>query len=83
MGAASGDSEIIVHNVKPNEISVTAEQVRIPAYKTAFDRLLSKNSPIIIESNRWQGMLNVCYSYNSGETVTYASVYIGDGQRIE
>lgn len=53
MAAANGDAEIIVHNVKLTEISVQAEQVKIPAYKTIFDRLLSKNSPVIIESNRW------------------------------
>ncbi|CAL5994356.1 Radial_spokehead-like protein [Hexamita inflata] len=79
MAPASGDSEIIIHSVKIPEVAVQAEQVRIPAYRTIYDRLLSKNSPVIIESTRWSGMMNVVYNQSNAEAIAFASIYLGDG----
>lgn len=76
------DVEIIVHNTKKNEVLCTVGQpevVKIPAYRAVYDKLLFKNSPIIMESNRWRGMLNVCFNFTGAEAIVFSSIYIGDG----
>lgn len=79
MVAASNDAEIIVHNVIPQQIGVNAEAVKVKPYKAIFDKLLFKNSPVIMESNRWKGMLNIVYNYTGHEAIVYQSIYVGDG----
>lgn len=85
MAVAADDAEIIIHDPIRNEVSVQTDwenSVKIKPYKTIYDQLLSKNSPIIIESNRWKGMLNVCFDYINNQSVVFASVYLGDGFHV-
>lgn len=32
-----------------------------------------------MESNRWKGMMNVCFNYSGGEAIVFNSLYVGDG----
>ncbi|KAH0570663.1 Radial spokehead-like protein [Spironucleus salmonicida] len=81
MAAASGDSEIIIHTNKKQEINIASELPKVPPYKVITNKLLYKNSPVAIASQRWNGLLNIVYNHSNQDVIAFASVYIGDGQQ--
>ncbi|TNJ28308.1 Radial spokehead-like protein [Giardia muris] len=83
LASAETDAPIIIHLGGPEVFDVAAVEVdgqrTVPAYAIIYNKTLNRHSPVVVRSNRWPGMLNVCYNYGNGGPLTYASVYIGDG----
>ena len=60
---------------------MNAETGKTAAYKVITNRLMFKNSPVCVASQRWGGMFSVCYNHSNKDVISFAQIYIGDGQQ--
>lgn len=87
LSTADTDAPLVLYAGPVGSVDVNAEEVDgqkvVPAYTVVFNKTLNRHSPVVIRSNRWPGMLNVCFNHSNGDPLVYTSIYIGDGRQTE